>query len=190
MPRDNRIERHASDPSRGLGAQGLPGVAGAKGNTGPQGLKGDKGDAGPPSATGASGVVPRGTLTCNAGGGGNQCAGYDDYLAPYTLCVRQGGPRMRAGRVPARPCSRRTESRLFIIVRSWRAQETVLTRALRRPPCGAARPTRDLPVLRVPSTGIPRAVSHPHRESSIERESTREPCAAPAISARLINDTG
>ena len=57
---------------------------------GPQGPTGDTGPQGPQGEPGASGVVPSGTLICSKDGR-NQCAGYDQCPAPYTICVREGG---------------------------------------------------------------------------------------------------
>jgi len=82
-------------PAGPQGARGDTGPKGDTGDTGPQGdpgPKGDTGDTGPQGVPGASGVAPRGTLICNYLGGGNQCSGYDDCPAPFTLCVREGGP--------------------------------------------------------------------------------------------------
>ena len=74
----------------GKGEKGEKGDKGDTGNQGDKGDKGDKGDTGSQGATGASGVAPSGTLICNSNP--NQCQGYDDCPAPYTLCVREGGP--------------------------------------------------------------------------------------------------
>ncbi len=88
-PSGKRGKRGEAGPGGPAGSPGSPGEKGEKGDTGP---KGDKGDTGPQGATGASGVVPRGTLICNTGGFGNDCSGYDDCPAPFTICVREGGP--------------------------------------------------------------------------------------------------
>ena len=91
-------ERRRSGNGRPRGKRGEAGPGGPAGSPGSPGEKGDKGDTGaqgdtgPQGATGASGVAPRGTLICNYLGGGNQCSGYDDCPAPFTLCVREGGP--------------------------------------------------------------------------------------------------
>ena len=70
--------------------QGPQGPTGDTGPQGPQGPQGNTGPQGPQGEPGASGVVPSGTLICSTNGR-NQCAGYDQCPAPYTICVREGG---------------------------------------------------------------------------------------------------